>query len=85
METKQLNLKLPVKLLKAGQKYANEYGFRNIQELLAESLRERVFGRDEYDHSFTKKEIELIDKIVSKSKREKIYHSEEELNKLLLQ
>ncbi len=63
---KQLNFKLPDKLLVAAQKYAKSYGFRNVQELAAECLREKIF-RKAYDRSFSEKEIELIDGVIEKA------------------
>ena len=33
METKQINLKLPENLLDAAERYAKNFGFRNIQDL----------------------------------------------------
>jgi len=63
---KQLNLKFPDKLLAAAQKYAKSYGFRNVQELAADCLRERVL-RKAYDRSFSEKEIELIDRVIERS------------------
>ena len=61
METKQINLKLPENLFEAAQKYVKEFGFRNIQDLTIESIREKVFEKNEYDENFNEKEIELID------------------------
>ena len=46
--TKQINLKIPDNLFNAAKSYAENYGFRNVQELAAESIREKelmkVFG-----------------------------------------
>ncbi len=81
METKQINLKLPKNLLEAANSYAKSYGYRNIQELAAESLRERVFEDNEFDESFSEKEIELIDSLIELSVKKKKLISEEELNK----
>ena len=64
MAIKQVNLTLPQNLLEKAESYAEEYGFRNIQELATEALREKVF-EDEYDESITEKEIELVDKLLA--------------------
>lgn len=79
METKQINLKLPLNLLEAANSYAMNFGFRNIQELATESIREKVFDKNEYDETFTEKEIELIDAFIEKTLKEKNFVSEEEL------
>ncbi len=84
METKQINLKIPENLLKAAQSYAENFGYRNIQELATESMREKVFNQNEFDETFTNKEIELIDAVITKAVKEKDFSTEEELNKILL-
>ena len=80
---KQINLKLPDNLLEAAQNYANDFGFRNIQELAAESIREKVFEKNEFDETFTKEEIELIDILIKRSIKNKKIVSEEELMRTL--
>ena len=84
METKQINIKLPKNLIEAAESYAKSYGYRNLQELAAESLREKVFEDNEFDESFSEKEIELIDSLIEFSVKKKLIISEEELNKILL-
>ncbi len=84
MDTKQINLKLPENLVKAAEQYAKTYGYRNLQELAAESLREKVFEDNEFDESFSEKEIELIDSVIEISVKKKKFISEEEINKTLL-
>ncbi|MFW6226259.1 MAG: hypothetical protein ACOC3V_04820 [bacterium] len=85
MKTKQINLKIPENLLIAANNYAKNFGFRNIQELANESLREKVFEKNEFDENFNEKEIELIDAIIEKSLKKKNFASEDELNKILLE
>ena len=79
----QLNLKLPDNLLKAAKQYVENFGFRNVQELAAEAIREKIFKKREYDENFTNKEIDLIDNLASLSIKKKDIISEEELNKIL--
>ena len=64
METRQINLKLPENLIEAAEEYARNFGFRNIQELAAESIREKVFEKNEFDETVSEKEIELIDNLI---------------------
>ena len=67
MGTKQINLKIPSNLYVSAESFAESYGYRNVQDLVAESLREKIFEKSDFDESFTEKEIELIDKIIEKS------------------
>ncbi|MAF50841.1 MAG: hypothetical protein CMH64_02000 [Nanoarchaeota archaeon] len=80
---KQINLKLPDNLLKAAQRYVEHFGFRNIQDLATESIREKVFENSEYDNTFTEKEIELIEALIVHSIKNNKLSSEEELMKIL--
>ena len=81
--TKQINLKIPDNLFRAAKNYATSYGFRNIQELAAESIREKVFEKNSFDETLTKEEVELIDNIIEKSISKKKLKSEKELMKVL--
>ncbi|GBE19883.1 hypothetical protein BMS3Abin17_00613 [archaeon BMS3Abin17] len=81
----QINLKLPKNLAEAAKKYAEIYGYRNIQELAAESIREKVFEDNEFDETFSDKEIDLIDNLIELSTKKNTLVSEEKLNKTLLQ
>jgi len=82
-ETEQINLKLSRKLLEAAQRYAKNFGYRNVQELAAESMREKIFEKNEYDESFSDKEIELVDSLIELSLKKGDLVSEEELKKAL--
>ena len=81
---KQINLKLPENLFNSAQSYVEHFGFRNIQELAAEAIREKIFERNEYDEHFTKEEIDLVDSVISVAVKKKDFVSEKELNKILL-
>jgi hypothetical protein len=83
MKTKQINLKLPINLLEAAENYAKNFGFRNVQEVATESMREKIFERNEFDESFNEKEIDLIDSFVGTILKKKDFGTEEELNKIL--
>lgn len=82
MATTQINLKLPEKLFKATKNYADAYGYRNVQELVYQSVREKVLEKG-FDESFSEKEIGLIDKILEKSIKSKKLAGEEELRAAL--
>ena len=53
MDIKQINLKLPENFVEAAESYAKNFGFRNIQELAATSMREKIFRVE----SFAEKEL----------------------------
>lgn len=74
---------MPPKLVAAARKYAHNYGYRNVQEVIYESVREKVFDRKEFDESFTEKEINLIDKLIESSLRKKQLVGEKELRAAL--
>ncbi|MAH50074.1 hypothetical protein CMI37_29915 [Candidatus Pacearchaeota archaeon] len=84
METSQINLKLSKNLLAAAQRYSKNFGYRNVQDLTAECLREKVFQENEFDETFTEDQIKLIDTLVSKIIEKKDFSTEKEMNKVLL-
>ena len=62
MALKQISLTIPEKLLKETKDYTKEYGYRNVQELILELVRNRVlnekidrYQRIEYDMQQGKK------------------------------
>lgn len=85
MDSKQINLKLPENLVDAAESYAKNYGYRNLQELTAESLRQKIFEDNEFDENFSDEEIELVDSLIGLSIKKKALISEKELNKVLLE
>jgi len=84
METKQLNLKISKNLLLAAESYALQYGYKNVQELIADSMREKVFEKNELDIGFSKEEVNLIETLIEKSLEHNEFISEDELRKNLL-
>ena len=74
---------MPDSMIKAAKKYVKNYGFRNIQDLALESMREKIFEKSEYDESFTGKEIKLIDELISSTIKKRDFGTEEELMRLL--
>lgn len=82
---KQINLKLPDSLIEAAEKFVENYGYRNIQDLAADAMREKIFEKSEFDETFSREEIDLIDNLIAKSVKKEAIVSEEELNKILLE
>ncbi len=81
--TRQINLKVPENLYRIAKRYSEKHGFRNIQDLAAASMREKIFEKREFDETFSEKEIELIDAVIEESLKKKKVISEEELLKVL--
>lgn len=76
--TKQVNLKLPSNLYASAESFAESYGYRNVQDLVTECLREKVFERSDFDESFSEKEIKLIDRVIEKAlKADKLVDAKE--------
>ena len=63
----QINIRLPSKLQSATEQYVDNYGYRNIQEFILEAIRDKIFRDKKYDETFSEKEIDLIEKLLSVS------------------
>ena len=79
----QVNLKFPEPLYRATSKFARSNGYRNVQDVVYESVREKVNRKPGYDESFTEREIALIDRILETSLRKGLIASEKELRSAL--
>ena len=86
MVQKQINLTLSKNLQIAVEDYAKRFGFKNMQELATQAIREKVFFKDvEYDNELTAKEINLIEKFIDLTfKNKKNFVGEKTLDKFLL-
>ncbi len=85
METEQINIRLSEKLLEVAKRYAENYGYKDVEELANDSIRKKVFEDNEFDDSFTEKEIKLVDSLINTSIEKQETISEDELNKTLLE
>ena len=83
MKTVQINLKLPTNLFNPVKRYVKKFGFRNVQDLAIESIREKIFEKNEYDENFNEEEIKLVDNLIRVSLEKKKIISEEELIRTL--
>lgn len=70
---KQVNVRLPKTLHLAAKKYAASNGFSSIQELMKETLREKLHPE------LTKEEIILVKKLIEISDKHNLYGTEKEL------
>ncbi|NQV91353.1 hypothetical protein HQ489_02670 [Candidatus Woesearchaeota archaeon] len=75
----QINLRMPDELLEQSRQYADKHGFGNVQELIKESLREKLFDKP----IISKEELFLVKKLVELSKNNNLFGTEEELFKKL--
>ena len=76
-------MKMSSKFFDVAESFAESYGYRNVQDLALDSLREKIFEKPDFDESFSEKEIDLIDSLVEKSVKKKRFVSEEELFRAL--
>jgi len=63
----QINVRLPVKLLSDAEQYVENYGYRNMQELILEAIRDKIFREKKYDETLSEREVELIEKLLTMS------------------
>jgi len=70
MEIRQINLKLPEDFVKAAENYAKKFGFRNIQELAASSMREKIFAKKQINENIFADEELLAKNWLSKEDNE---------------
>jgi len=75
----QINIRLPSNLRKLAERYAKRHGYKNIQALAKEALREKIME----DKTFTDREIKLIEGIVEKSLSKRKLVSRKELERAL--
>lgn len=75
----QINLRLPKNLLTSANSYAEKYGYTTIQELIKETLREKLFE----EPKISKAELALVKRLVEVSEKKNLYGTEEELFKKL--
>jgi hypothetical protein len=73
----QINLRLPSKLLSNASVYAKKNGFTNLQELIKETLREKIFP----ETTISKKELFLVKKLLKATDEKGLWKSEGELFK----
>lgn len=71
----QINLRLPHKLLINAAAYAKRKGFANVQDLIKETLREKLFP----ETIISKKELLLVKKLMEVSEKKDLYGTEDEL------
>jgi metal-responsive CopG/Arc/MetJ family transcriptional regulator len=60
---KQINVRLPMKLREQATAYAKKNGYGSVQELIAETLRDKVV-----DDQLTARELKFIDAIIKHAK-----------------
>jgi len=72
--TTQINVRLPDQILNTASHYAKNHGFGNIQELIKESLREKLFPVE-----LTKEELMLVKKLAQATEEKNLWGTEKEL------
>jgi len=71
----QINVRLSEQMLVSAKNYVKANGFDNVQELIKEALREKLFE----SQSLSNKELALVKKLVLASDKNNLYGSEKEL------
>ena len=73
--TTQINERMDDSFLNKAKSYAQKHGFGNVQELIKESLREKLFG----EPMITKEELMLVKKLAKATEEKGLWGTEEEL------
>ncbi|RZB33133.1 MAG: hypothetical protein AEth_00052 [Candidatus Argoarchaeum ethanivorans] len=63
----QINIRLPARSQSATKQYVENYGYRNIREFILEAIWYKIFRDNKYDETYSIKEIDLIEKLLSAS------------------
>lgn len=71
----QINVRLSEQMLTNAKNYVKANGFDNVQELIKEALREKLFESQPLNN----KEMALVKKLVLASEKNNLYGSEKEL------
>ncbi|MDP3727851.1 MAG: ribbon-helix-helix domain-containing protein [bacterium] len=71
----QINLRLPEKMIHSANTYVEKHGYGTIQEFIKETVREKLFE----EATITKKELELVKKLLEVSNKNNLYGTEEQL------
>ena len=79
----QVNIRLPDKLQSAAEQYIENYGYRNLQELILEAVRDKIFRENRFDETTSDKEVELIEKLLAHSVEKGKLKSHQEILKAL--
>lgn len=75
----QVNVRLNQNLLSNAKTYAKKHGYSTVQDLIKDSLREKVFE----EKTLSDEEAMLISKLIEVSEKNSLFGSEEDLfNKL---
>lgn len=72
--TTQFNVRLSDQMIASANRYVKKHGFGNIQELIKESLREKLFPVE-----LTKEELMLVKKLAQVTEEKNLWGTEEEL------
>ena len=76
---KQINVRLPAGMLVKAKSYAKKHGFGTVQDLIKDSLREKLGGYEK----LTEEEAVLIKKLLKVSEEKNLFGTEADLRKVL--
>ena len=66
----QINIRFPAQMLKTAKKHAKSNGFSTVQDFIRETVRERLYEKEE---------LKLIEQLMEVTKRKNLYGTEKEL------
>ena len=73
--TTQINIRMTDQMVTSASEYAQKHGFSNVQELIKESLREKLFE----EPMITREELLLVKKLAQVTQEKNLWGTEEEL------
>ena len=74
-QTTQINMRMDDDFLGKAKSYAQKHGFSNVQELMKETLREKLFD----EPMITKEELMLVRMLAKATEEKNLWGTEEEL------
>lgn len=77
----QINLRLPTKMMVSAKGYVKKHGYKNIQDFITETVRERLYPI-EYE-KISPQEMAAVRKLIERTDRKNRWGTEEELFKAL--
>ncbi len=81
--TVQVNLKLQDAVYGLAARYAKLHGYRNIQDFIYHSIREKVYKNSDSGEKISTEEIKAIERLLEASIRKNKLANEDELRKAL--
>ena len=79
----QVNLKLSDNLYSSAEAFVERYGYRNLQELIYDAVREKIFEKSGFDESVSPAEVDAVERLLAHSISENKLVGEQEARAFL--